>query len=370
MKNQPCIAVSGLHRGDNPQPGPAVIRSIRRRHPSARIVGLSYDPLESGLFSRSDDGVDAAFLMPFPDKGPEALLGRLDEICESHPLDMVVPCLDSEIPNYIAVAGDLASRGIASPRLTEKAFVRRDKANLSRLGRTSGVRVPRSVVVHDAAEARGAAEEIGFPVLVKGRQYGAVWATSSVEVASAFHSLAATWGGPVIVQAAVAGKDEYDVVGLGDGRGGLLGFCSIRKIMLTSNGKAFGGIVVSDPDLLRSVERIVAKLKWWGPFELEFVKGSQGHELIEMNPRFPAWTDFPSQIGCNLPAMLVDMMLSREVTPAGNCEPGRMFVRHSVDLVGDVSQLAQMFGGSMVAAGSSLLRSPSQSLPRTMEPVS
>ena len=117
MTKQLCIAVSGLHRGDNPQPGPAVIRSIRRRYPSARIIGLSYDPLESGLFSKSDDGVDAAFLMPFPGKGPEALIERLDEICETYPLDMVIPCLDSEIPNYIELADEFKARGIKSPLL-------------------------------------------------------------------------------------------------------------------------------------------------------------------------------------------------------------------------------------------------------------
>jgi len=117
--------------------------------------------------------------------------------------------------------------------------------------------------------------------------------------------------------------------------------------MLTGNGKAFGGIVVADPTLQESVEKVIKKLKWSGPFELEFVKGRHGHELIEMNPRFPAWCDFPSQIGCNLPAMLVDMLLSRPMTPAAPCKAGRLFVRHCVDLVGDISQLAELSSGSI-----------------------
>ena len=359
MTKQLCIAVSGLHRGDNPQPGPAVIRSIRRRYPSARIIGLSYDPLESGLFSKSDDGVDAAFLMPFPGKGPEALIERLDEICETYPLDMVIPCLDSEIPNYIELADEFKARGIKSPLMTRKSFDRRGKDNLFQLGKATGVRVPRTIVVKDLAAAHAAAEEIGFPVFLKGKQYGAGVATSFADVTQMFNSLMIAWGGPVIAQAAVDGSgDEYDVVGLGDGQGGLLGSCSIRKMMLTSNGKAFGGIVVADPVLQDSVEKIIKKLKWWGPFELEFVRGSHGHELIEMNPRFPAWTDFPSQIGCNLPAMLVDMMLSRPVRPAQACEPGRMFIRHNLDLVGDISQLADLSSGALIkTAQSKLLKS-------------
>jgi carbamoyl-phosphate synthase large subunit len=349
MTKQLCIAVSGLHRGDNPQPGPAVIRSIRRRYPSAQIIGLSYDLLESGLFSKSDDGVDAAFLMPFPNKGPDALIERLDEISEIYLLDMVIPCLDSEIQNYIDLSDEFKSRGIKTPLLTKKSFDRRSKDNLFQLGKAAGVRVPRTIVVSDLMATHKASEEIGFPLFLKGKQYGAGLVTSPAEVTHMFHSLMAAWGGPVIVQSAVGGSgDEYDVVGLGDGRGGLLGSCAIRKIMLTSNGKAFGGIVVADPALQESVEKIIKKLKWWGPFELEFVKGKQGHELIEMNPRFPAWTDFPSQIGCNLPAMLVDMLLSRPVAPARVCEPGRMFIRHNLDLVGDISQLADLSNGALI----------------------
>jgi carbamoyl-phosphate synthase large subunit len=35
------VAVTGLHRGDNPQPGASVIRSLRRLYPDLGIVGLA-----------------------------------------------------------------------------------------------------------------------------------------------------------------------------------------------------------------------------------------------------------------------------------------------------------------------------------------
>jgi len=348
MTEQLTIAVSGLHRGDNPQPGPAVIRSIRRRHPSAKIIGLSYDTLESGLFSKGDDGIDAAFLMPVPNKGPKALLERLDEICDLHPLEIIIPCLDAEIPNYLDLAGEFKSRWIKTPRLTKKTFERRSKDNLGKLGEAAGVRVPRTIAARDLNAAYKACAEIGYPLFLKGRQYGALRVATAAEVAYAFNSLMAAWGAPVVAQSIAYGSDEYDVIGLGDGKGGLLGSCAIRKIMMTSSGKAFGGIVVADPTLQDIVEKVINKLKWWGPFELEFVRSRQGHELIEMNPRFPAWADFPSQLGCNLPAMLVDMMLSRPVAPAAPCEAGRMFIRHCVDLAGDISQLAELSEGSLI----------------------
>ena len=46
--------------------------------------------------------------------------------------------------------------------------------------------------------------------------------------------------------------------------------------------------------------------------------------------------------------MLVDMLLSRPVAQARVCEPGRMFIRHNLDLVGDISQLAELSGGSRI----------------------
>lgn len=335
------IAISGLHRGDNPQPGPAVGLSIRRRYPSATIVGLSYDPLESGLFCKGPDGVDAAFLMPLPGKGPKALLDRLDAIQKVRPLDIIIPCLDAEIPNYLDLADELKIREINVSVPTRKAFDRRSKDNLGHLGRATGIRVPKTLIVSDLPAAYKACEEIGYPLFLKGKMHGAAKVSAPADVGRVFHSLMGAWGGPVVAQSAVRTKDEYDVVGLGDGKGGLFGSCAIRKMMLTGAGKAYGGIVVADPTLQEKVKRIIKSLKWRGPFELEFVKGRHGHELIEMNPRFPAWTDFPSQIGCNLPGMLIDMLLSRPVTPPAPCEAGKMFMRHCVDLVGNISQLAE-----------------------------
>ena len=74
----PCIAVSGLHRGENPQPGAGIIRSLRRHFPDARIVGLSYDVMESGIYA--EGGPDEVHLMPYPAAGGPALLHRIDAI--------------------------------------------------------------------------------------------------------------------------------------------------------------------------------------------------------------------------------------------------------------------------------------------------
>jgi carbamoyl-phosphate synthase large subunit len=340
-RERPVIAVSGLHRGDNPQPGPAVIRSVRRVYGSATVLGLSYDPLESGLFSTDLDRVDAAFSLPLPAMGANALLDRLEQIRQTNAIDLIVPCLDAEIPNYFALLKELRRRGIEIVLPTSAAFERRSKEKLATLGLEAGVAVPRTLMAPDLAAAYRAGEQIGYPLFMKGRLYEALKLTSPAEIANAFHYLTSVWGGPVMVQEPIVGE-EYDVTGLGDGTGDLAGSCSIRKMMLTKTGKAYAGIVISDPTLDVLVGRIVKALSWNGPFEIEFVRGPRGYVLIEMNPRFPAWIDFPSQIGCNLPAALVQRAIGGAGGAPGRCEAGRMFVRHAVDLVGDIAELAEL----------------------------
>jgi hypothetical protein len=66
----------------------------------------------------------------------------------------------------------------------------------------------------------------------------------------------AAWGGPVLIQALVEGGDEYDVVGLGDGKGGIIGMCQIRKTIITPAGKAFGGIVCRAAQLVEMRKRL------------------------------------------------------------------------------------------------------------------
>ncbi|MGO9171570.1 MAG: hypothetical protein ACLP7P_06355 [Rhodomicrobium sp.] len=189
MQQLPIIAVSGLHRGDNPQPGSAVIRSIRRRFPSARIVGLSYDPLESGIFTVGLDEVETAYSMPFPGTGPAALLQRLDEICQRQPVEVIIPCLDAEIPNYLTAAKEIASRKIKVMLPSRRAFEQRSKDRLNQLGAEARVLVPSTIAAPDLASAFHAANQIGYPFFLKGRLYEARKVHSAAELPEVFYQM-------------------------------------------------------------------------------------------------------------------------------------------------------------------------------------
>lgn len=336
------VAVTGMHRGENPQPGAAVAASLRRSFPGLRVIGLSYDPLESSLFGHGLDHPDAAYLIPFPGAGAQALLERLDMIRTKEDLGYVIACLDSEIENYTQLQPQLRERGIELILPTAASFAARHKESLYDFCRSNDIPAPLTLAAADPGAVVACAEQVGYPVYVKGRLYHAHLVHAREGLAPAYEEIVHAWGWPVIVQESLTGE-EYDVTGVGDGKGHISGRCSIRKLLRTGNGKGFAGIVVENAELDALSERIIRALRWDGPFELEFIKPpGRPHCLMEINPRFPAWIDFPSQIGCNLPALLFERLIRQPTSPLAACRAGQMFVRHSVDLVGDFADFAQM----------------------------
>jgi carbamoyl-phosphate synthase large subunit len=223
------------------------------------------------------------------------------------------------------------------------------------LCRRVGIPTPATRASSDPAKLARFAAKIGYPLYLKGCHYEAHLVHSPQELFYVFNRLMGTWGAPVLAQEMTLGE-EYDVVGIGDGKGNVVGWSSIRKMLRTKTGKGFAGMVVSDPALDDLTRRIVGELRWNGPFELEFIKAAgQPHKLFEMNPRFPAWVGFPSQVGCNLPAQLLERILDVKHTPLSECVPGQMFIRHCIDLLGDISDVAQLAStGERVAAATSV----------------
>ena len=338
------LAVSGLHRGESPQPGGAVAESLRRVWPGLKVVGLCYDPMESGIYSTGLDRLDAAHLMPYPGTGPEPLLRRLKQLIAQEGINAIIPCLDSELMNYIEIEDDLAALGVRMLLPARASLDAMAKTKLPELCGRVGVPTPRIVHAHDAATLAARALEIGYPCYVKGRLYDARAVGSAADLYAAFADIHRVWGGPVLAQEAVFGE-EYDLTGLGDGKGGLVAFCAIRKMLRTKLGKGYAGVVVDNAEIEDFARRIIGALKWNGPFELEFIKApGRPPVLMEMNPRFPAWIDFPAKIDCNLPAAFFERLCGGSAGTLQPCAPGRMFIRHCTDLVGDIAEIARLTG--------------------------
>lgn len=329
------IGISGINAIDNPGPGIGVARSLREdKDLSVKILGLAYDAMEPGLYM--DWVVDKSFILPYPSGSGEAFLERLLYIKESHGLDCVIPNLDAELPLYIKHADTLARHGIRTFLPDMEQFKLRGKDRLSEIASRMAISLPETKVVNTVEGLVQAIEEVGLPVMVKGSFYKAYRCATTTEAISHYHDLVAEWGYPIIVQAVVTG-DEMNVVGLGDGEGESLGLVGIKKISITAQGKIWTGVTVKNEQMLKAVEDFVRVFKWRGPFELECIVNGGEVFLIEINPRFPAWSYFATGVGLNLPSRLVRRAFGLPLSACPDYQAGKLFVRYTYELVTDMA---------------------------------
>lgn len=335
------VAVSGLNATDNPGPGVPVIRAIREGagERAIRIVGLAYEPLDPGLYMPGI--VDSGYLMPYPSQGSEAVWNRLAGIHAAEGIDVLVPTLDSELPIYVKMEDRLAEAGIRTFLPPSDGLKLRNKDRFNALADSHGIQVPRGKAISDIGALHRLQADLPYPLMVKGQFYEAYLARSPLEAEGWFNKLAAKWGLPIVVQELIVGE-EYDVVAVGDGNGGLVGAVPMRKMQLTDKGKAWGGVTVADPKLDEFVRDAMARLKWRGPCELEVMRSSRdgGLYLLEINPRFPAWVYLSAGAGQNLPWAVVQLALGEDPGTLPPYRVGTMFLRHSFDQICNMSEYA------------------------------
>jgi len=341
MSQRPLtIAVTGLNATDNPGPGVGVLRALRDGGAKDRLVGLAYDALDPGVYAAAI--AREVFMIPYPSQGIDAFLSRLRYVHDKVGLDVIIPTLDAELQSFIDLEPELRALGIGMCLPTREQLDLRSKVNLASLGKRAGIRVPTTAVVTDVDELLRVHEKVPYPFFVKGVFYGATLVHSLDEAIHAYHKVVAQWGAPVILQARVMGE-ELDVVGVGDGEGGLLGAVPMKKMLLTDKGKGWAGITVRDPDLHAVAADFARATRWRGPFEVEVMRDEGGrYHLIEVNPRFPAWCYLSAAAGVNLPRMVASLAAGRAVDPAGDYQVGAMFVRISLDQVASLADFQRM----------------------------
>lgn len=328
------VAITGMNAvPENPGAGLAVARCLKEaRGDGVRIVGLGYDALDPGLHRR--EYCDSAHLLSYPGSGSETLFARLSEIHEAEGIDVLIPCLDAELPLIAGLAPRLAELGIRSYLPDAEQLARRAKDRLPELAQAAGVSCPETLAITQVDFFRDC-EKKGwpFPLVVKGVFYDARVATGREEAELAFRAISAEWGTPVLVQRRIAGE-ECNLAGVGDGRGALLGTVMMKKRATTSRGKAWAGISINDDTLAENAQRLVAALKWKGPIEVEVMRDHQGnYQLIEINPRFPAWVYLSHGVGRNLPDVLLSLALGEPPPELAPPSPGMLFIRYAQETI-------------------------------------
>jgi carbamoyl-phosphate synthase large subunit len=340
-----------MNANDNPGPGVGVARSIRHEPAFAgRIIGLSYDPLDAGFHAAGL--LDGAAILPYPSTGEHAFLSRLLELHRHFGFRALIPTLDSELRAAVALESSLHAAGIGTFLPTLDAIERASKPQLPRLGQSAGVRVPDSEAIATIEAIPKLIKRFGLPLMVKGVYYGAYVAQSEADAIAAFRYYESTWGVPVVVQRHIKGE-EYNVCALGDGRGNTIGAVAMRKLSLTDKGKGWAGVTVTNPELISLAVKVIDALKWRGPMEVEILVESGGEsrgqlQIIEINPRFPAWVYLTAAAGQNLPYACALLALGESLEPLPPYQAGRMFVRIALDQIADLASYGQLSATGML----------------------
>lgn len=327
------VAVTGLNAIDSPGPGIPVIRGLRESEEyDVRIIGLSYEALEPGLYMH--DLVDKSYQIPYPSSGMDSLINRLQYIHSVEHLDLIIPNFDAELFNFIKLGERLEKEmGIKTFMPSLEQFEERHKANLNEFGDKHGIKVPKSKMIFSSGEIHKLKDEFSYPLVVKGKFYDASIAYSPEQAVTQFNKISAKWGLPIIIQEFVHGQ-EVNVTALGDGKGTLVGAVAMRKTYITDKGKAWAGISIKDDRLMEMTKRVVESSKWKGGLELEVIKTSDNiYYLLEINPRFPAWVYLSVGCGQNHPEALMKMAMGEKVKPFKDYDSGKMFVRYSFDMI-------------------------------------
>lgn len=340
-KTKITIAVTGLNNTDNPGPGVPVIRSLRESETfDVRIIGLAYENLEPGIYMKNI--ADKTYQIPYPSGGADPFMERLVYINDIEGIDVLIPNFDAELFTFMKSEKKLKNMGIHTFLPTMEQFEERQKANLMEFGEKYGIKVPKSKPMTNSWDIKKLKDEFDYPVLVKGKFYDAYVAYNDDQVENHFNKISSKWGVPVILQEFIKGT-EVNVVAIGDGKGNTVGAVPMRKQYITDKGKAWGGITLSDENMLKITHGLIAETKWRGGMELEMIKTIKNeYFLIEINPRIPAWVYLAVAAGQNLPEALVKLAMGMEVQPYTDYKVGTMFIRYSYDLIGHISQFEKL----------------------------
>jgi len=337
--NQLKVALSGINDTDNPGPGVGVARSLKDADKDIKTIGLSYDIQDPGNYM--DFVIDKSFILPYPNKGWDAVFSHLLKIKNSVGLDIVIPNLDAELPLYIKHQNELIKEGIKTFLPTQEQFDLRAKEHLSSLSDKLNIHYPKTFKTTNIDELTKSLQELDFPAVVKGNYYKAYIVYNLSDAIYRFTEIANEWGYPVLVQEMVKG-DELNVVGLGDGKGGNLGLVAAKKMTTTSMGKFWNGVSIDHKELLEVANNFVKETSWQGPFELECMIDGDKIYMIEINPRFPAWVYFSTGLGINLPKRLVDYISGKDVQRHSDYPSGKLMIRYTYESIADIKELSYL----------------------------
>jgi predicted ATP-grasp superfamily ATP-dependent carboligase len=230
----------------------------------------------------------------------------------------VLPTAEHHLPILADREADFAGipLGVPSSGVAERAT---DKGLLEHLAKDAGLRPPPTTKI--VRGDREAVVSVGFPAIIKplrswirdpdgtvSRYYASFVTESQVEKA-----IDGLPDGEGLVQPYIPGE-LYSVSGV-CWEGELtcaLHQISVRRWPVLVGGSSYAKTTPKNTELERGVGSLLRALKWSGPFQAQFMYGSDGeYYLLDLNPRIYGSIALATAAGLNMPAIWVDLLLGR-----------------------------------------------------------
>jgi D-aspartate ligase len=299
--------------------GLAAIRSLGRA--GVRVLALDHRPSALGFRSRYAEPV----LTPDP-QDEEAFVSFLAEL----ELDAPAPVFATHDEPLNAIARATPALGdrflYPFPRWEVLSQIQSKRLQLE-AAEAAGVAVPRTAHPRSPEEARTAAEELGWPVLVKPsstegfkRRFGrqAFRCETPAEVQQAYRN--AEEYEPMVQEAIPGGDGELYTLGSYVAEGGeALGLFCGRKLRQTPPGigTCRVGEAVWVNEVVEQGLELLRALGFHGLSQVEFKRDPRdgAYKLMEVNPRLFQWHGLAAACGVDLPLIAYRDLTGERIEP-------------------------------------------------------
>lgn len=311
MNEQICVGVTGLKIMGSPQTGFGVARSLKSL--GYKVVGIDETPLTSAICSPYFDSIHT--IKSLYTENIEEFAEDIKKIKRETSLSVIIPCCDSEIYFFSKYKKNLEKIGIKILIPSLESLKMTSKLCLYNL-KKYGLNIPKTIIVSEKNKLNDLTKEFNFPIVCKGVLKDSYIAKDKTDLLIYFdriNEMLHGGQGKVIFQEFIKG-DFYCATGVADSNNKLIRYIAMKKLGVDLTGATWCGLTIENNILREISERFVEITKWIGPFELEFIKDSNGkYQLFEINPRLPAYIYLATASDQNMPGAIVKLTLGKPV---------------------------------------------------------
>jgi predicted ATP-grasp superfamily ATP-dependent carboligase len=308
----------------------AVLAASRGLHSAGYDVAAAASRrLAVGQWSRS---CRESVRLPDPREDPRTYVERLARQVRRGTYDVLLPGSEASLVPISEHRKALEPHVLLGLPAHETVLRSLDKTLLLTEAASAGLAPPPSLVCASVEQASAAAQELGYPVVVKPHRSvaehdGRLRETAARLVSDepALARAVALLGTPLVVQRHLAQAEIvfFAAVRIGDR---LHGFTAARngRTWPPDAGSAAMALTIDPPKGIEArVEELLSRIGWSGIFQLQLLDfGGDRLAAIDLNPRLFASLALVVRAGANLPALWCDHLLGRRRPATDRARPG------------------------------------------------